>query len=90
MGEFGVAIFDSMTAILLPVASLSGYVTLDKFLLNATLRVLEGLVVLARLLLFAFLVTLSCAADAQCVPKLYSAKEEVLSSVVQQLEASGV
>jgi hypothetical protein len=46
--------------------------------------------VLARLILFAFLVSLACAANAQCVPTAYSAKQEVFSSVVQNLEVSGV
>ena len=45
---------------------------------------------LARLLLFAFLVSLPCATNAQCVPKPYSAKREIFSSVVQNLEVSGV
>jgi hypothetical protein len=46
--------------------------------------------VLARLLLFGLLMSLPWATDAQCVPKPYSAKQEVFSSVVQNLEASGV
>jgi hypothetical protein len=46
--------------------------------------------VLARLLLLAFLANLSCVANAQCIPKPYSAKQEVFSSVVQDLEGSGV
>jgi len=46
--------------------------------------------VLARFLLVAFLANLPCAAHAQCVPKPYSAKQEVFSSVVQNLEGPGV
>jgi hypothetical protein len=44
---------------------------------------------LARLLLFGVLASLSGAANAQCVPKPYSAKQELFSSVVQNLDASG-
>jgi hypothetical protein len=45
---------------------------------------------LARLLLLAFLANLPRAANAQCVPKPYSAKQEVFSSVVQNLKGPGV
>lgn len=46
---------------------------------------------LARLLLLAFfLANLPCATNAQCVPKPYSGKQEVFSSVVQNLKGPGV
>ena len=45
---------------------------------------------LARLLLLAFLANLPRAANAQCVPKTNSAKQEVFSSVVQNLKGPDV
>ena len=46
---------------------------------------------LAKLLLLAFfLANLPCATNAQCVPKPYSGKQEVFSSVVQNLKGPGV
>jgi hypothetical protein len=37
-----------------------------------------------------FLASLPCATHAQCVPKPYSGKQEVFSSVVQNLKGPGV